>query len=115
MVRTVEQGDKFRSTSSFVISPTYVPDLVNACLDLIIDGEKGLWHITNPSALSWTEFALLAAEMARLKTGLIEDVSPAHLGYKAARPRFSALRSERGLLMPGLESAIERFLLERAA
>ncbi|RDC63494.1 dTDP-4-dehydrorhamnose reductase [Adhaeribacter pallidiroseus] len=28
-----------------IIAPTYVPDLVHACLDLIIDEEKGIWHL----------------------------------------------------------------------
>ena len=30
-----------------MVSPTYVPDLVHASLDLLIDGEHGLWHLAN--------------------------------------------------------------------
>lgn len=29
-------------------APTYVPDLVHSCLDLLIDGEHGIWHLANP-------------------------------------------------------------------
>ncbi|NVM77964.1 dTDP-4-dehydrorhamnose reductase [Duganella sp. SG902] len=29
-------------------SPTYLPDLAHACLDLLIDRESGLWHLSNP-------------------------------------------------------------------
>ena len=36
-----------------VISPTYVPDLTHAALDLLIDGEGGLWHLANQGAVSW--------------------------------------------------------------
>jgi dTDP-4-dehydrorhamnose reductase len=46
-----------------VISPTYVPDLVHASLDLLIDGEKGLWHLANNGALTWAD---LARETARV-------------------------------------------------
>ena len=36
-----------RAADDMTVSPTYVPDLVHACLDLLIDGESGLWHLTN--------------------------------------------------------------------
>jgi dTDP-4-dehydrorhamnose reductase len=115
MVRTLEQGDEFQTTSAYVISPTYVPDLVNACLDLIIDREKGMWHITNPSSLSWKDFALMTAEMAKLNTGLIRTIRQENFGYRAVRPPYSALKSERGQLMPSLENAIQRFLVDRTS
>jgi dTDP-4-dehydrorhamnose reductase len=113
MVETIERGDKFAATSDFVISPTYLPDLVNACLDLIIDKEQGIWHITNPLAVSWMHFALLTAEIAKFNTDLIRNVKAQNLGYMAPRPGYSALKSEKGLLMPSLDSAIQRFLTER--
>ena len=28
-------------------TPHYLPDKVNACLDLLIDGESGIWHLAN--------------------------------------------------------------------
>lgn len=112
MMKALSGGDQFQTTN-LVMSPTYVPDLVNACLDLIIDKEKGIWHISNPSSVSWTEFARMTAEAAQLKTALIRTVTPESLGYRAARPAFSALASSRGLLMPPLDSAIGRFLEER--
>ena len=34
------------------VSPTYVPDLVNTCLDLLIDKGKGIWHLTNSTAVT---------------------------------------------------------------
>lgn len=32
------------------VAPTYIPDLVHACLDLLIDRERGIWHLANPAA-----------------------------------------------------------------
>lgn len=96
------------------VSPTYVPDLVNAALDLLIDGEGGIWHLANRGAVTWSGFAQMAAEAANLQTGRVRGVPGALLGQTAPRPRFSALGSERGVLMPTLANALERYLAERA-
>ncbi|HEY2752399.1 family 1 glycosylhydrolase, partial [Phenylobacterium sp.] len=42
VVRTVAADQTFHSADDLVVSPTYVPDLVDAVLDLLIDGETGL-------------------------------------------------------------------------
>lgn len=34
-------GRLFAATDDLVISPTYVPDLVNTALDLLLDGGRG--------------------------------------------------------------------------
>src|SRR5215213_4845278 len=36
------------AAGSDVVSPTYVPDLVHVTLDLLIDGETGVWHLATP-------------------------------------------------------------------
>ena len=46
------------------MSPTYVPDLVDRALDLLIDGAAGVWHLANAGAVSWLEFARMAAVAA---------------------------------------------------
>jgi dTDP-4-dehydrorhamnose reductase len=93
-----------------VVSPTYVPDLVNATLDLLIDGECGLWHLTNSGAISWADFARYAANKAGLNANLIESGSATALGLVAPRPAYSALGSERGSLLPDLDRAIACYL-----
>jgi dTDP-4-dehydrorhamnose reductase len=109
----LSSGKVFAACDDLVISPTYVPDLVNACLDLIIDYESGIWHITHPAALTWYKLALMATEEARLNTKLVRAVNSRDLMFRAPRPAFSALQSKRGLLMPSLESGICRFVRER--
>jgi dTDP-4-dehydrorhamnose reductase len=44
-----------------------VPDLVNTVLELLLDDEFGIWHISNQSAVSWSELAYLGADMAKLQ------------------------------------------------
>jgi dTDP-4-dehydrorhamnose reductase len=111
-LRSLVRGEAFAAASDCVVSPTYVPDLVNACLDLLIDGERGLWHLSNPGALSWAEFARLAARLAGLDESLIEERPSSSLNFAARRPAYSALASERGALLPALEHALSRYVAE---
>jgi dTDP-4-dehydrorhamnose reductase len=90
-----------------VVSPTYVPDLVHATLDLLVDGETGLWHLANPGAVTWHELAVRSAVATGGDPAAIVPAPAPRL--PARRPRFSALGSERGLLLPPLDDAIERY------
>lgn len=108
-------GREFRAADDVRISPTYVPDLVNVCLDLLVDRESGIWHLANHGDVSWAQFAAEAALLAQVDAGSLRTCSSAELGAVAARPRYGVLRSERASLMPTLEDAMLRFLAERRA
>jgi dTDP-4-dehydrorhamnose reductase len=101
---------RVRTAIDAVVSPTYVVDLANTVLDLLIDGEHGIWHLANRGATSWTHFAEQVAAVTRLPAELIEGVPTRTLGYAARRPRYAVLTSERGALMPSLEDALSRYL-----
>lgn len=63
-------------------------------------------------AVSWARFAQMVAEAAGLDVGLIHAVPGAALGQIAVRPRYSALRSERGLMLAPIEDAIQHYLAD---
>jgi dTDP-4-dehydrorhamnose reductase len=76
-----------------------VPDLVHGTLDLLLDGEQGLWHLTNPCEISWFDLARAAARHARLDTqGITAETS--------TPPRSTALTTARGLVLPPLDQAL---------
>ena len=106
-------GEPFAAAEDAVVSPTYVPDLVDAALDLLIDGETGVWHVANGGALTWADLAEAAAERAGVPATTLERAPTAALGLAAPRPRYSALASERGSLLPALDDALGRYVLER--
>jgi dTDP-4-dehydrorhamnose reductase len=108
-LRRIQSGQTWSAVRDQVVSPTYVPDLVQASLDLLIDDEAGIWHVANRSALNWYEFACIAAEAAGLPNQLIVPVAAESLHLPARRPPYSALASERGELAPDLADAIERY------
>jgi len=109
-LRTLDQGEAFAAASDLTVSPTYVPDLVHACLDLLIDGEQGIWHLTNAEPISWADLALKAGELAGVDTSRLEARPVADLDLIALRPPYSALRSQKAFLMPKLDEALVRYL-----
>jgi dTDP-4-dehydrorhamnose reductase len=109
-LRALARGDAFGAIDDIVVSPTYVPDLVNASLDLLIDGERGLWHLVNDGGLSWAELVRRAAKLAQVSTARLQSRSWRTFGLRARRPAFSVLTSERGMVMPDLEDALARYV-----
>jgi dTDP-4-dehydrorhamnose reductase len=109
VLKTLAAGRVFRAATDQFITPTYVPDLVNATLDLLMDGEIGIWHLANVGSLTWEEFALEIAQLAGSANHLVHGVPSSALGLRAVRPAYSALASERAQIMPTLEQALDRY------
>jgi dTDP-4-dehydrorhamnose reductase len=105
-------GRTVSAAADVSISPTYVPDLVNATLDLLIDGERGIWHLANPAIVTWVGFARLVADRAGYDSTRVASCSSRSLGFTAARPSFTPLASERGSFMPCLEDSLDRLFHE---
>lgn len=109
VTRSLADGREVSAAEDLVVSPTYVPDLVDATLDLLIDGEAGVWHLANAGAVTWAEFARKLAEALDLDGELITPTPWRNLGWAAERPPHVPLASERGCLMPTLENALARY------
>jgi dTDP-4-dehydrorhamnose reductase len=103
-------GERFAAAEDLIVSPTYVPDLVQTCLDLLIDRESGIWHLSNGEALSWHQLARRACLLAGVDAAGLEACPATAFDGHAAQPRFSALGSERGSLMPTLDDALARYV-----
>ena len=103
-LRDLAQGKRMKAPAAVTISPTYVPDLAHAALDLMIDGASGIWHLANRGQVSWHGFAVMLAEAAGLDA---DGVGVADSGLPGA---MTVLTSERGILMPTLEHGIDRYL-----
>lgn len=111
--RALSQYETITVARDIHISPTYVPHLVHASLDLLIDQESGTWHLANKGSVTWASFAEMIAERFHLNTSLINKVNASSLGYTAKRPFNSVLGSERGYHLPGFEAALEAYFESR--
>lgn len=105
VLRELAAGRRVEASDELHVSPTYVPDLAHAAIDLLIDRVNGIWHLANQGVISWFELAERAARQAGMDTSALVRT---HGGGRG----MTALSSERGLILPGFASAIERYVRE---
>lgn len=103
VIVNLSAGRTVAASGQTLVSPTYVPDLVHAALDLLIDGATGVWHLANQGLVSWHELALQVADAARIDTKPLVRTDSGHACV-------TALTSERGLMLPPLGEAIQRYV-----
>jgi dTDP-4-dehydrorhamnose reductase len=111
--RELRQGRPVQAAEGFVVTPTFVPDLVHASLDLLIDEEAGIWHLTNQEPVSWFDFGRRVAETMDLDPRLVRPARPSELGWRAQRPAYVPLGSKHGRLLPKFEDALARHRARR--
>jgi dTDP-4-dehydrorhamnose reductase len=107
----LKDNTELEVANDVVISPTYIPHLVQAALDLFIDEETGIWHLCNDGGnLSWSEFAHEISRGAGYQhQGLLIDKPKDDMNWKARRPSYSVLQSGKGAQLPTLDAAIRDY------
>jgi dTDP-4-dehydrorhamnose reductase len=104
MLQALASGDRL-DVPAEIVSPSYLPDLAHVALDLLIDGESGIWHLPNAGQASWAELARMLADRAGLTDAVI--------AVKADQAALTtALVSGRGTLLAPLASALDRYVDE---
>ena len=63
-LKAIRAGNQVLAAANITVSPTYIPHLVQACLDLIIDDANGVWHLANEGEISWYDWAKTSAMQA---------------------------------------------------
>ena len=106
---SLKKGDQLHVLSDVIVSPTYVPDLAETSLDLFIDEEQGIWHLTNEGMLTWADFASSVAERGGYGIKTLIHKPLGEMEWKARRPLYSVLQSEKGVKLPSLENALGRY------
>jgi dTDP-4-dehydrorhamnose reductase len=107
----LERGSVFEAAADVTVSPTYIPDLADASLDLLVDAERGVWHLVNEGGVTWFEFARRLAERAGLDAALVAPVQRA----ASSRPAWHALATSRGQLLRSLDGALDAWAQLRDA
>ncbi|WP_250536584.1 family 1 glycosylhydrolase [Caballeronia sp. AZ10_KS36] len=107
-LHALAQDRAFVAAKDVTISPTYAPDLVHACLDLLIDRESGIVHLSSRGALTCFEFAVQSVSLAGLDTSLIEPRNVESMRPRAPQPLYRALASRRAAVLPTLQDALRR-------
>ncbi len=105
VIDRLARGEEVEACPNSYVSPTFVPDLCHGVLDLLVDGEKGIWHVTNQGRISWHELALRVARGMGQDSSLIRTSLSGEL-------RSTALSSRRGSLLRSLDDALDDFMAQ---
>jgi len=101
-LNSLHRGEEVHASDNAVVTPTYVPDLVHATLDLLLDGENGIWHLANQGSISWHGLAREVANRGGMDLTLVRESG----GEKAD----TTLGSSRGQLLRPLDIALGEFM-----
>jgi len=102
VVDRLKRGQTIDACPRTFVSPTWVPELVHASLDLLIDGESGIRHLANDGRLSWHDFAQRVASACGL------DPAPIVETLRGA-DRNTALATLKGRMLRPFDGALREF------
>jgi dTDP-4-dehydrorhamnose reductase len=106
---SLNEGQQLRVPADQVSSPTYAPDLVQAMIQLVQQGERGVFNVAGSRIANRYVFALAAADAFGLDPTLIVPVATADLNQPARRPLNA------GLIVRKVERALGRPMLDFSA
>jgi dTDP-4-dehydrorhamnose reductase len=115
IINSLKENQPCKVVKDVIVSPTYIPDLVNKSLDLLIDEEKGIWHLSNTGKVTWYDFAEELASRGGFLKHHLYSCSQDEKQWKARRPGYSVLESDRGIRLPTIENALDRFFDEKTS
>lgn len=105
----LKEGRITTAASDVYLSPTYIPDLVHESLNLLLDGDTGIVHVTNGGQANWADLAKQVAILGGFETSLVEPVRQHKIQAAAMLPHYTVLKSEKGIILPSWEFALQRY------
>ncbi len=91
VVKSLRAEKHIRCAEDQITNPTHVSDLAASVVRVIERGQTGMYHIGGADIVSRHDFAVAAAGIFGLRTGLIEKVRSADLHQSAPRPLSTSL------------------------
>ncbi len=103
----VGEGRTIGCDDHIVDSPTASGDFVHATLDLVIDGECGIWHVANAGIATEADLVRAAVSCAGLDPSLVISVR-----RDGEERRWRAIQSERGVILPHFEARLPALAID---
>jgi dTDP-4-dehydrorhamnose reductase len=105
MVDALRRGCAARVSAGALVSPTYLPHLLDASLDLLVDGESGHWHLAPARHCSPLDLVRRTAQL--LEIPFLAPIEPA--AESGSRGPMHALNSERGWPLPDIDATVAAY------
>ena len=118
ILKQAEIKDRLQVVHDQVGSPTYVPDLSQALLNLLTVDSTGIVHVSNSGSCSWFEFSKKILELSGKGDVAVDPIPSSKINRPAPRPANSVLSCERYFRITGerirnWEEGLKDYLRER--
>lgn len=104
--RSLSEVGEVRAVCDQVSCMTYAPDLAAAIIDIISNEGNGLYHMACRPGLTPAQ---AAGKLAEFAGGSVREVSWSDLDLDAPRPVYSEIATSRGIQLPTIWNAVERW------
>jgi dTDP-4-dehydrorhamnose reductase len=101
ILRLAGERDVLRVVNDQVGSPTFTADLARGLWNIVEQGGRGMFHLTNHGSCSWFDFAREAMGLAGEDPARIIPISTQEFPTPARRPRYSVLDNSRYASLSG--------------
>lgn len=102
LLDVLQAGHALHLASGQQLSPSYLPQLVDTALDLLVDRERGIWHLAPRTSCTLLDLVWRSAQ----RLGLPFRAEITARTEREARGPMHALASERGWPLPDLDEAL---------
>ena len=110
ILQNLRERKPYRAVADILESPTYLPHMADACLDLLMDAESGLWHLANRGSASEADLIAECAMRLGIDSASLQPVAAASLPTNAQLGRYLVLDTERGAPLPPWREAAGQFV-----
>ena len=83
---TLEKGEEMKIIDDQFRAPTFVDDLADACISIVLKGRTGVFHISGPSTFSVYEIVEKVAAHFNYSMNNVKRISSKELDQPAKRP-----------------------------
>ncbi len=104
--KSLSENGEVMAVCDQVACLTFAPDLAKAAIDIISNGGSGLYHIACRPGVTP---AKAAGRLAEFTGGSVSEVYWSDLGLDAPRPVYSEIATSRGIQLPTVWDAVERW------
>ncbi|MCK5117759.1 MAG: SDR family oxidoreductase [Candidatus Aegiribacteria sp.] len=104
--KSLSEDGEVKAVHDQIACLTFAPDLAKAIIDIISHGGKGLYHIASEPGVTPAQ---AAEKLVEFTGGSVKDISWSDLDLDAPRPVYSEIASSRGIQLPTVWDAVERW------
>jgi dTDP-4-dehydrorhamnose reductase len=101
LIQELTQGKEVSLITDHFRAPTWVEDLAEGCLSIVLRDATGIFHLSGPETLSIHEIGLRVARYLGVSEQLILPIDSKTLNQPASRPALTGFNLEKSSAMLG--------------